>query len=51
MEETLSPSLLAAKKRFEMENEIQEIDDSDSIYQFDEESYYKSISHTPWKDE
>jgi len=38
-----------ARKRFEMENEIQPIDESDAIYKYDEEQYYDSIAAAPWK--
>lgn len=40
-----------AKKRFEMENNIQEIDEGDEVYKFNEDEYNDSISHRPWRNE
>ena len=47
----LGPSEELAKKRFELENDVQLLSEDDSVYRFDEEEYYTSIEGTPWKNE
>lgn len=39
-----------AKKRFEVENNIQEME-GDEDYKFDEDEYNDSIAHRPWRNE
>lgn len=34
-----------------MENDIQEIDNSDAVYEFEEDEYNDSIAHRPWRNE